>query len=132
VLVVDDDESARSLMTALIREEAPDAYVRTAADGEEGLGMFLDDPPHVMFIDLDMPRMNGVEVCMYLRATKLAEHTTIVVVSSHAGSNRTTLERLGIADAITKKHADPDRFAAKVHAILARIAMAHELRSRRQ
>ena len=131
VLVVDDDESVRALMTELIREEVPDATLRTATDGEDGLRKFLDDPPHIMFIDLDMPRMNGVEVCMYLRATKLAEQTTIVVVSSHAGQNRATLERLGVADVITKKHADPDRFAGKIHAVLARVAMAHELRSRR-
>ncbi len=124
VLVVDDDPLAADLIRSLVSEVVPAAEIRTASDGEEAIEMFHEQPPEVAFLDLDMPRMNGFEVCMYLKGTNLAARTVLIVVSSHADENRAMLERLGVVDAIVEKHGDPEVLAQTVHRVLSGITRA--------
>jgi serine/threonine-protein kinase len=124
VLVVDDDPLAADLLRRLILDVVPSAEIRTAAHGEEAIEMFYDQPPEVAFLDLDMPKMNGFELCMYLKGTSLAAHTVLVVVSSHADRNREMLAQMGVADVVTKKDADPDLLAATVQRVLTRVSRA--------
>jgi len=121
VLVVDDDDDMRHLMRALVQQEAPDAEIRTARDGEEALKQFQQRPPNILFLDLDLPGTNGIEVCMYLRGTSIADETSIVVVSAHADENRRALEQLGVADVVAKKHGDPAEFARSVQTLVRRV-----------
>jgi CheY-like chemotaxis protein len=59
--------------------------------------------PDVVLLDLQMPTMNGIEVCMHLRATRLTERTTIVSVSGTAQSEDLKhLQQLGIVHFVTK------------------------------
>jgi len=121
VLIADDDPDAREFIRTLVLHAMPGAEIRAVSDGEEALAEVQARPPEVLFLDLDMPRMNGFELCMYLRGTSLADATTIVVVSAHASENQRALERLGVADVIAKKHDDPKVFAGAIEAILTRV-----------
>ncbi len=121
VLIVDDDPDMQEMLRALVLQTAPSAEIRTADDGEQALAEVHARPPEVLFLDLDMPRMNGFEVCMYLRGTSQADRTTIVVVSAHADENQHALERLGVADVIAKKHGDPEAFASAIQTVLTRV-----------
>jgi serine/threonine-protein kinase len=132
VLIVDDDEDMRHLMRTLVQEEVPDAEIRTAGDGEDALRQFQKQPPNVMLLDLALPGMNGLEVCMYLRGTTIADATSIVVVSAYADENRRELERLGIADVLAKKHGDPAEFARSMQTLLRRVEVARGRRTTRR
>ena len=84
VVIADDDSAMASTLEAIVTEVAPDARIRTAFDGEQAIELVRQKPPKLMLLDLQMPGVNGLEVCMYLRGTRLAEGCTIVSVSAGA------------------------------------------------
>jgi serine/threonine-protein kinase len=104
VLIVDDDSDMRGLLEACVDHAVPGAQVRTAHDGTKALELFRQKPPEVMLLDLQMPGMSGVEMCMHLRATTLAAQTTIVAVSAHASDeDLSLLRKLGVVNFVSKK-----------------------------
>ena len=81
VLVVDDSTVfRRSLVDALSANDEIEV-VGTAANGEEALQAALSLKPHVVTLDLEMPRMDGFT---FLRILVARQPTAVVVVSSHA------------------------------------------------
>jgi len=65
VLVIEDDAQVRALLAAILESE--DYEVRGATGGVEGLTLADTDPPDVVLLDLQMPGMNGHDVCRVLR-----------------------------------------------------------------
>jgi len=66
ILVVDDDADARLIMGAALRKAGFD--VRLADGGEDALCKFRSEPCDLVMLDVDMPGMDGHEVCATLRA----------------------------------------------------------------
>jgi len=66
ILVVDDDGDARLIMRAALRKAGFD--VRTAEGGHDALKQFQDAPCDLVMLDVDMPDLDGHEVCSALRA----------------------------------------------------------------
>jgi len=66
VLVVEDDQPLVRIMTKSL--ETNGFEVLTASDGEEGLRAARDDRPDAIVLDLQLPRVNGVDVCRRLRS----------------------------------------------------------------
>ncbi len=65
VLIVDDDAPARRLLQVRLR--ALGCEVALAADGEEALAQIKKHEPALMLLDLQMPKMGGIEVLRHLR-----------------------------------------------------------------
>jgi serine/threonine protein kinase len=103
VLIVDDDPAMVALLSACVRQVSPRASVLTAHDGGQAVELVRRALPDVVLLDLQMPTMNGIEVCMHLRATPLTERTTIVSVSGTAqSSDLQLLQQLGIVHFVAK------------------------------
>jgi serine/threonine-protein kinase len=103
VLVVDDDRDIARLLGVIAKKFAPDATLVFAHDGEQALAAISQRVPDVMLLDLHMPRMNGVEVCMYLRGIDAEARCSIVAVSAGAQPNDVELLRsLGVRDFVVK------------------------------
>jgi CheY-like chemotaxis protein len=103
VLVVDDDREIAKLLGHWVRKGAPDADVRVFHDAESAIAAMHKQPPNVLLLDLHMPKMNGIEVCMYLRGTALAERCTIVAVSAGAQEgDLAVLQQLGMTHFVQK------------------------------
>jgi signal transduction histidine kinase/CheY-like chemotaxis protein len=66
VLVADDNRDAVDTMAQILRAEGFEVY--EAHDGQQALDLALRHEPHVAFIDLDMPKLPGLEVARRLRA----------------------------------------------------------------
>ncbi|MGD9949003.1 MAG: putative bifunctional diguanylate cyclase/phosphodiesterase [Desulfobulbus sp.] len=79
IMVVDDDVSAR-LQLRFTLENAGYAVVE-AANGEEALARFGEQPPVLVLLDIIMPDMDGFETCRRLRQTPGGEHTPVVMVT---------------------------------------------------
>jgi len=106
VLVVDDDPDMIGLISACVEHAVPSADIRKATNGLEALAQFRVAPPDLLLVDLEMPEMTGVELCMYLRGTTLAERTSIVAVSAHDSKReRMLLSELGVAYFLSKQAA---------------------------
>ena len=66
VLVVDDDPAAVELLQEFLT--AKGYQVITAGDGAEGLRRAKEERPHLILLDIQMPKMDGLEVLRHLRA----------------------------------------------------------------
>jgi CheY-like chemotaxis protein len=79
ILVVDDNEDAASSLAMLL--ELLGHEVVTASDGEEGVTKAAAFCPHVVFLDLGMPRMDGVEAAKRLRTLPDGKQTILIALT---------------------------------------------------
>ena len=103
VLIVDDDVDLAKILTFYVRQILGPTAIRVAHDGEEALSEVQKEEPDVMLLDLHMPRMNGVELCMQLRGEGLAQSCSIISVSAGAQEHDVQLlHQLGIHHFVEK------------------------------
>src|SRR5215831_17141905 len=87
ILVVDDDSAIRDTMRMILEYDGYECLV--AGSGPEGLTMVERDNPDLVFLDIKMPGIDGLEVLSRLRG--LNESLPVVIVSAH-GTAATALE----------------------------------------
>jgi DNA-binding NtrC family response regulator len=99
VLIVDDDAASRRLLR--VRLEAMGCAVAAVADGSEALAEIRKHEPGLMLLDLQMPKMGGIEVLKEL--AKQGTKFPVVVISAH-GSIESAVDAMkqGAYDFITK------------------------------
>ncbi|WP_277286350.1 response regulator transcription factor [Sphingomonas aquatilis] len=121
VLIVDDDPHIRQLL-AFALDKAGLSPVE-AADGEAGLAMVQTHKPDLVILDINMPRMDGLEVCRRLRGAKDGGgDTPILFLSSRDDEiDRVLGIELGADDYVVKPFS-PREVVARVMAILRRTA----------
>ena len=92
ILVVDDEPAIRDTMRMILEYDGHECL--TAASGQEALAAIERDTPDLVFLDIKMPGMDGLEVLSRIRGTN--ETLPVVIVSAH-GNAATALEagRLG-------------------------------------
>jgi two-component system chemotaxis response regulator CheY len=86
LLVVDDDPFIRKLVLTTLQDVTSFALTE-ASDGEDALVRAAADPPAVVLLDVDMPRMDGIEVCRRLRAEPATGGATIVMLTAAHGDD---------------------------------------------
>jgi predicted signal transduction protein with EAL and GGDEF domain len=79
ILVCDDDFNVRLLTRQCL--EAEDMVVVEAADGTEAIDVFIRERPDLVFLDVEMPGMTGLEVCQRLRQMPQGESIPIMIVT---------------------------------------------------
>jgi len=92
ILVIDDEAAIRDTMRMILEYDGHEALV--AGSGQEGLAIAEREAPDLVFLDIKMPGLDGIEVLSRLR--NLNETLPVVIVSAH-GTATTALEagRLG-------------------------------------
>ncbi len=97
VLVVDDDPDMRDALALYVRAAAPDAELELLGTGAEGVQSVRRRVPDLLLLDLDLPDMNGIEVCMILRGMDLGDGCMIVSITGRATrADVELLEQLGV------------------------------------
>ncbi|MEQ9442533.1 MAG: response regulator transcription factor [Cyclobacteriaceae bacterium] len=81
ILIADDHFLYRKGVTDYIKSCFPEAQVKEASDGIEVLSIVKDFQPNIIMLDLEMPKMDGVDTITYLRQHN--PETKILVVSMH-------------------------------------------------
>lgn len=103
VLIVDDDVDLAKILSFYVRQIVGPSDIRVAHDGEEALAAVQEEEPDVILLDLHMPRMNGVELCMQLKGEGLAQNCSIISVSAGAREHDVQLlHQLGIHHFVEK------------------------------
>src|SRR3972149_3100199 len=80
VLIVDDDPAARKILQSRLKMMNFQSLV--ASSGSEGLEEIRREAPSIVLLDLQMPRMSGIDVLKALKRERL--ETTVIVVTAHA------------------------------------------------
>jgi CheY-like chemotaxis protein len=116
VLIVDDDPFIRKLVSTTL-EDVAGFEPAEAPGGDEALELARAAPPALVFLDIDMPGLDGYEVCRRLRAEPLTSNTTIVMLTAAAGEEA---ER-------EAEEAGADLFLTKPFSPLELLRLVHEL-----
>jgi two-component system chemotaxis response regulator CheY len=102
VLVVDDDPFIRKLIATTL-EDVAEFELHEAADGIEALSVVDRERPSLVFLDVDMPRLNGIDTCRRLREQPAGNGTTIVMLTAaHGDSVERQAEEAGADLFLTK------------------------------
>ena len=84
MLIADDDPFVRKLIATTLEDVAGFELVE-AGDGHEAVEVALRDRPELVFLDVDMPRVDGFEACRRLRSEAETAGATIVMLTAAAG-----------------------------------------------
>jgi DNA-binding response OmpR family regulator len=115
ILVVDDDRVLADVVTFMLHKEG--YQVIQAYDGMMALERWKEDEPDLIVLDVNMPKMDGFEVCRQIRA----EDDTPILMLTVKGEEEDILSgfEIGVDDYIVKPFS-PGQLVARVKAILRR------------
>ncbi|MCK4840677.1 MAG: response regulator [Methylococcales bacterium] len=112
-LVVDDSLSARRALAQLLQDSG--FKVNTAIDGLDAIEQIEKELPDVLLVDLEMPRMNGIELTTHVRNRKdIADVPIIMVTSRSTDKHRKQAEMSGISKYFIKPFSE-DELLKYVH-----------------
>jgi DNA-binding response OmpR family regulator len=118
LLVEDDADIALSLRNKLEREGGYE--VEVVADGPSGLARASEEPPELVVLDVNLPGMDGFEVCRRLRKAPATSAVPVIMLTARIGEDdRVRGLDLGADDYITKPFS-PKEALARVRAVLRR------------
>jgi len=119
ILIVDDEAHIRSLIEQTL-EELEDEGVEflTAENGEQALEIIQLQNPQLVFLDVMMPKMNGMEVCRRVKKELLLEKVYIVLLTAKGQElDRLRGQEVG-ADIYMTKPFDPEVILDKAREVL--------------
>ena len=101
VLVVDDYEANRLLMSELLRAQNIEPVI--ASSGEEALALWRKQDFDMIFMDIQMPDMDGIQATGCIRAEESGQRTPIIALTAHVGTEeKSRLLAAGLDDYLSK------------------------------
>jgi DNA-binding response OmpR family regulator len=119
ILIVDDEAHIRMLIEQTL-EELEDEGVEflTADNGETALEIIESERPNLVFIDVMMPRMNGMQVCQHIKKEKALSDVFIILLTAKGQEiDRLKGQEVG-ADVYMTKPFDPEILLNKAKQVL--------------
>jgi CheY-like chemotaxis protein len=112
LLIVDDDDIDAIALERALRKLRLLNTVCRARDGQEALDMLRDavvPAPYIILLDLNMPRMNGLEFLQALRTDPTLTHAVVfVLTTSKSDEDLVAAYRKHVAGYVFKQHMDRD------------------------
>jgi DNA-binding response OmpR family regulator len=119
VLVVDDEANIRELVAVYFT--AAGFTVAQAGDGPTGLAAALGDSPDLVILDINLPGMDGAEVCRRIR--ERSSVPVIMLTAKHGDLDKVGMLEGGADDYVTKPFSAPE-LVARARAVLRRTSAA--------
>jgi len=119
LLIVDDEAHIRMLIGQTLEElEDEGVYFFTAENGEQALEIIQAEKPRLVFLDVMMPKMNGMEVCRRVKK-ELGLNDVFIVLLTAKGQelDRQKGQEVG-ADVYMTKPFDPEKILEKAREVL--------------
>ena len=99
ILVADDERNIRKNLAMVL--ESAGYQVDEARDGEEALALCRETHPDIAFVDLHMPKMEGLDVLAHFRT--LSPKTAVVIITAYgSAANAVEAMKLGAVDFLEK------------------------------
>jgi PAS domain S-box-containing protein len=126
ILVVDDIPHNLLLVETILRKKLPDCEILLAGSGKECLVKAEIELPETILLDVNMPELNGFEVCKILKSNKLTASIPVLMVSAYGSEPGYRVDGLEAgADAFITKPFDQAELVAMVK-VLMRIKNAED------
>ena len=113
VLFIEDDPAVAEMYK--LKLELDGYQVQVATDGEAAIAMATQAPPDIIFLDIRLPKVDGLAVLEALRADERTRHVPVVILSNY--SERELVERglkLGALEYLIKSQTTPAKLAGGV------------------
>ena len=81
ILIVDDNHHTRNILR-LTFSRLGEYEIFEATQGIEAIAIFNDQMPDIVFLDIMMPEMDGIEVCRLIKATPTNPHCIVILLSA--------------------------------------------------
>ncbi len=109
VLIVDDDKFIRTIL----QDALEGRYVTLEADnGLTALDLTISETPDLVILDIEMPGMNGIEVCRIIKENEQTKRIPVVLITAHTNRDEILLGlQAGADDYITKPVHTPEVLA---------------------
>lgn len=135
VLLVDNQRLFRQSLSCMLKQDADIRIVGEAADGQEAFSLALEKKPHIVLMDLDLPRMDGVQATRQI--LERCPKTKVLILSVYDDNPHITLGLEAGASGYVLQGRRLSRAAAHHQALRARRAGQFQLfdrqrRARRQ
>jgi DNA-binding response OmpR family regulator len=115
ILIIDDDEKLNQLLHTYLGNMGYEVFSRT--DPQEGLISIERDQPHLIILDVMLPKMDGFETCRKIRQ----QHNTPIIMLTARGETMDRVVGLEMgADDYLPKPFEPRELVARIQAILRR------------
>jgi CheY-like chemotaxis protein len=125
VFIIDDTPANLDLLAAILREH--DYRVRMASSGRHALSVIRAYPPELVMLDIQMPEMDGFEVCRELKADPATSAIPVLFISALEGvTDKVTAFKTGGVDYVTKPF-QAEEVVARVENQLALFRMRRQL-----
>lgn len=119
-IVVDDSLSARRALAQLLTDAGYE--VNTACDGMEAVDLLGSVRPDIMFVDMEMPRMNGIELTAHIRSRGGFDELPVVMITSRSTEkHRRQAADAGVNLYLTKPFSD-DQLIAQIEELTGSVA----------
>ncbi len=117
ILIVEDEEDILELLSAVF-DDLGEYRIVYARDGEEALRMARANNPDIILLDIQLPKVNGYEVCKSVKSDPAMSNSKVLMLSGMAqSSNWLRAKEAGADDYITKPF-ESTALIEKVQALL--------------
>jgi CheY-like chemotaxis protein len=106
ILIVDDDPMIRKLIATTL-DDVSGYRLAEAGDGLEAVERAVAARPEIVFLDIDMPRLNGLEACRRMRSDPATARATIVMLTGDSGDRAERNAQAAGADLFLTKPFSP-------------------------
>jgi two-component system alkaline phosphatase synthesis response regulator PhoP len=119
ILIVDDEAHIRMLIEQTLEElEDENVTFLTADNGEDALEIIRTEKPQLVFLDVMMPKMNGMEVCRRVKKELVLDGVYIILLTAKGQEvDRLKGQEVG-ADIYMTKPFDPEIILQKARTVL--------------
>lgn len=124
ILIVDDEPDILDILRYNLEKEGYKVF--TAEDGKAGIQLAEKEQPHLIILDIMMPKMDGVEVCRNLRSKPIFNKTIITFLTAREEDySQIAALDVGGDDYITKP-IRPRVFLSRIKALIRRLDRSEE------
>jgi excisionase family DNA binding protein len=109
ILIVDDDKAFNDITTKYLMKNLPEAKIYQAFDGFEAGSLFFKTRPDYVILDLNLPGVDGIEVCRKIREEDKNKKTEVIIITAMQDEeSEARCRALGVARYIRKPVSLPE------------------------
>ncbi len=119
ILAIDDSKLNLLELRTLLLDAFPLIRFVSALSGKEGLAICYQEIPDVVLLDIEMPDMNGYEVCNVLKSDQMLKNIPVVIITAAKAGKECRIKALECgADAFLTKPVDESELTAQMRAMI--------------
>lgn len=119
ILLVDDEKDILEFLSYNLEKEG--YHVTTARSGNDAIEKAKESNPHIIVLDVMMPKMDGLETCVKLRESSQLKETLIVFLTARSDEDTEIEGFISGADDYITKPIKPKAFVSRINALMRRV-----------